>query len=182
MEALGLILGCCHLSALTPAEMYIIFSSFSNWSMCVTTVFCCLNHMASVPHFVYETPLALLLDPNDEGEISPCRQAPEAFYLLFLLLCCSCQVPLCFMCKWRTQILTPLRFQGFSASQSLASKGAFLGNQQHTAFLFSLSLLFFLPLPHIPTVKGSLRLACRWCDVTSFILSNLLFKAYILCF
>ena len=89
------------------------------------------------------------------------RQTPKAF----CLLCSYCaadrghswQVSLCFMWKWRTQNFSPFRFHGFSASQSPASQGSFLGNHKQRAFLLSLSLSF-LPLPHISTVKGRLCL------------------------
>ena len=47
MRALGkllLILGYCQPSTVTLAEMCIIFSTVSNWSLCVTTTFYRLNH------------------------------------------------------------------------------------------------------------------------------------------
>ena len=95
------------------------------------------------------------------------RQTPKAF----CLLCSYCAadrghswpVSLCFIWKWRTQNFSPFRFHGFSASQSPTSQGSFLGNHKQIAFLLSPSL-FFLPLPHISTVKGRLCLVW-WYDV-----------------
>ena len=77
----------------------------------------------------------------------------------------SCQVPLCFKWKWRTQNFPPLRFHGFSASLSPTSQDSFLGNHKQIAFLLSLSLFYPSPLPHISTVKGRLCLVW-WYDVT----------------
>ena len=80
MRALGklrLILGYCQPSTVTLAEMCIIFSTVSSWSLCVTTTFYRLNHMASVPYFVCKTSLALFLDCGDKGKISPFRQIPR---------------------------------------------------------------------------------------------------------
>lgn len=62
-----LILGYCHLSIMTLADMYIIFPTFSNCFRCVTAVYYCPNHLASVPHLVYKNPPALSWTPMIEG-------------------------------------------------------------------------------------------------------------------
>lgn len=79
MGALGqfhLILGYCNLSIMKLADMYIIFPTFSYCFRCVTAVYYCPNHLASVPHLVYKNPPALSWTPVTEGE-SPHLDEPH---------------------------------------------------------------------------------------------------------
>lgn len=66
----------------------------------------------------------------------------------------------------KTENTDPLSFQipGCLCLSVPAFKGSFLENQQHVDFLLSLSVLFFVPLSHIPIAKGRLSLVWRWCE------------------